>query len=189
MKNVAWLFVLCGIAASSARAADDTAKVRALFDSATAHYNLGEYRQALDDYKTAYRIRRDPSFLFNIGQCYRQLGEPAAASREYRAYLREAPDARNRDEVIHLVENMDRAAAEKEAQKPPTGTQQPKVALPPTAPEPAQPPQRPSRTWLWVTLGVVAVVLIAGGIGLGVGLSESTAEPTSRFGTFSAVFR
>jgi len=35
---------------------------------------LGEYREALDQFKEAYRLKQDPSFLYNIAQC-----QPAAA--------------------------------------------------------------------------------------------------------------
>jgi tetratricopeptide (TPR) repeat protein len=117
---------MLGLAAAAARA--DGLDARALYERGTAHYNLGEWRPALDDFKEAYRLKRDPAFLFNLAQCYRQLGEPAQAQLEYRAYLREAPEAPNRAEVERLVVSMDEAVKAQKAQEPPTGTKPPRDA-------------------------------------------------------------
>ena len=48
------------------------------------------------DFKGAYRLFREPTFLFNIAQCERQMGDYAAAASQYRAYRREAANAPNR---------------------------------------------------------------------------------------------
>ncbi len=53
----------------------NAAQIRELFKKGTSHFNLGEYRQALADFKAAYRLHEDPNFLFNIAQCHRLLGE------------------------------------------------------------------------------------------------------------------
>ena len=58
-----------------------------LFASGLRHYHLSEWAAALDDFKAAYRQQADPVFLFNIAQCYRQMGEPQQAQTEYRAYF------------------------------------------------------------------------------------------------------
>src|SRR6476659_4928669 len=77
--------------------ADDAVKrARKAYDSALAHYHLGEYKEALDDFKSAYRLKHEPDLLFNIAQAMRQLGDFDGAAREYRAYLRERPGAANR---------------------------------------------------------------------------------------------
>src|SRR5439155_24721837 len=107
-----------------------------LYQSDTAPYDLGEYPAALDEYKQAFRLRPDPAFLFNIGQCYRKMNQPEEAALAYRSYLREAPEARNRAEVERAIEEMDRAAAAQRANKPPVGTEPPQAERPP----PSAPP-------------------------------------------------
>jgi tetratricopeptide (TPR) repeat protein len=186
---------------ASAHGDETLAKVRKLYDSGMTHYNLGEYKDALADFKEAYRLRHDPAFLFNIGQAHRQLGEPEDAAREYRAYLREAPDTPNRKEVEKFINDADSAVAARHAAQPPTGVVQPASVPPATTPTttPAvsteksaassEPPPPKSKTWLWVTIGVVvAVVAIGLGVGLGVGLSQGPSDPSTRFGTL-AVFK
>src|SRR5579871_925298 len=111
MRLLALQAVVCLALAGVARAdeASDKAQVKKLYEAATSHYNLGEFQEALDAYKEAYRIRADPVFLYNLGQCYRQLNKPADAAREYRAYLREQPEAKNRAAVEKLIKDMDEA--------------------------------------------------------------------------------
>src|SRR5690242_5934876 len=110
--------------------ADDRAKARASFRLGSQHYSLGEYKEALTAFKEAYRNYEDPSFLFNIAQCHRQLDQRADAIREYRMYLVNAPDATNRDEVRQLIGRLEHELAEERATKsaPPPGVQPPSVA-------------------------------------------------------------
>lgn len=175
-----------------------------LYEQGTAEYNLGAYDTALTAFEGAYRLKADPALLFNIAQCYRQLAKPDDAAREYRAYLRESPNAPNRPEVERLIEDMQNLAAAREANRPPTGVQPPTAPLPgPTLTPPttvATPPSvdvsaRPTasprkRTWLWVTIGVAAAVVAGGAIGLGVGLTQhGGGAPGTTLGTFGATFQ
>jgi hypothetical protein len=171
--------------------AEDRAKARALFESGTAHYNLGEPTEALADFRAAYRIIPDAVFIFNIAQCLRRLNQPGQAADFYRTYRREAPDAPNRREVDRLIEEMDKAVAEQRAHQPPTGLESPKPApsetprpeAPPTvttshtaavtATAPARPVPLHKKWWLWTGVGVVAVG-VGLGVGLGIGLSKTS---------------
>jgi tetratricopeptide (TPR) repeat protein len=161
------------------------AKVRALYDSGTTHYNLAEYKEALADFKEAYRLKSDPAFLFNLGQCHRQLGKPEQAAQMYRAYLRAAPDAPNRKDVEQFIADADAAIAvkAKQAARPLTATQSPQLeAVPQTAmaATPATPPPTEKRIkpWVWAVASVGAALVIGGAVGLGVGLSQSNSPPT-----------
>jgi hypothetical protein len=182
------------LGASSARADDTRARARSLFESGTAHYNLAEYRPALEDFKEAYRITHDPTLLFNIAQCHRQLGEPAAAANFYRSYRREAPQSPNRDEVDRLIDAMEKAAAAQKA--PPQETIKPATSQPltPAVAEPstsaaitaAPPPPRPvtKRAWFWVTVGGAA--LVVAGVTVGIVLGTSAHAPTPNVGSVNA---
>ncbi|HEX4462898.1 MAG TPA: hypothetical protein VIA18_33220 [Polyangia bacterium] len=189
--------------ATTARAADNRALARASFASGTSHYDLAEYRQALVDFKEAYRNIPDPTFLFNIAQCHRQLGENDDAIRFYRTYLSKVPQAANQREVRAMIVKLEKLSAEQHAAAPPPTT--PPVVAPVETPPPvvtppppvvtavpavavvAAPPPPPRTTplykrwWLWTAVG--GAVAIGLGVGLGVGLSHDNATATTSFGT------
>src|SRR5687767_12825659 len=72
---------------------------RDAYDAGKKHYNLGEFEQAIERWKQGYEYKDDPIFLYNIAQAYRQRGDHQKAIFFYRAYIREEPRARNRDDV------------------------------------------------------------------------------------------
>ena len=71
-------------------------------------------------------------FLFNLGQCERQLGHPDEAIRFYHSFLREQPKAPNRQDVLHKIEEMEALQKAKPAETD-------KVAPPPAPIAPAEP--------------------------------------------------
>src|SRR5688572_10461054 len=115
---VIWVLLIVSLVSQSAMGVtpESKARAKALYESGTAHYNLGEFKEALDDFKGAYRIIQEPVFLFNIAQCFRRLDDPAQAAEFYRAYRREVPNAPNREDIDRLIAEMDRAVSEKRAQ-------------------------------------------------------------------------
>jgi tetratricopeptide (TPR) repeat protein len=199
MANARLLVGLAALVATltfttNTQAADGVAKVRALYESGMAHYNLSEFDKALVDFKEGYRLKHDPAFLFNIGQCQRQLGDPAGAALTYRAYLRESPDAPNRAEVQKLVDAMDRAVAEQRAHQPPMGVTPPVEAPPPTAEasttaqevsqlDPALQQRNRTLRLAGIVTGAVGAGLLIGG-GVFAAESKSAADQLSRPGTF-----
>jgi hypothetical protein len=111
--------------------AEDKDKAREAYQAADKHYDLGEYKEALEGFKDAYRNFSDPTILFNIAQCHRQLGESAEAIRQYRMYLIKVPDAANRDEVKALIGKLEAAIKKDDAAKaaPPQGSLTPPPAI------------------------------------------------------------
>ena len=89
------------------------AEVKARFIAGQSHYNLNEFAEALVEFKEAYRLLPDPVFLYNSGQCERQLGHLDEAIRFYRSFLREQPKAPNRQEVLHKIEEIEVALKSK----------------------------------------------------------------------------
>ncbi|MFI5040084.1 MAG: tol-pal system YbgF family protein, partial [Solirubrobacterales bacterium] len=172
--------------------ADERDKAREAYRSAAHHYDFGEYRQALKDFKDAYSHYEDPVFLFNIAQCHRQLGETADAIQVYRAYLRNAPNAPNRAEVEALIarlqqqqtappQKMMSSSVGKSAEKSPVSTSAPAAVIAAHPPAPARTPTY-KKWWVWTTVGVVLAA--AGvGVGLGLGLQPHTPAATTDFGT------
>lgn len=76
-------------------------------------YEAGDYDRAIEAFKQAHVLRPRPSLLYNIAQAYRQRGATTCelALGYYRAYLREKPDAPDRDLVEKHISAMVECAA------------------------------------------------------------------------------
>lgn len=100
--------------AGAAHAAPDSqqAEAHALFVEGSKHYNLREYREAIEAFKHAYALFPEPTFLFNIGQAYRQLNDCENARVFYRNYVRAAPSGADRANAEQLAGEMETCAAE-----------------------------------------------------------------------------
>jgi tetratricopeptide (TPR) repeat protein len=148
------------------------------FNLGEQHFKLGEYPQALDAFKNAYRDAADPALLFNIGQCYRLLGDSTQALRFYRLYLHDVPDSPRREQVERLVEKLEGSIAAQKTKPPPHVD----VGAPASAATGDARPVRDKpvyrRGWFWgVMAGVVALAAV--GVGLGVGLGSQTEYPSA----------
>lgn len=108
----------------------EKAEAKAHYDQGTVHFNLDEWPQAIEEFKAAYRGFPDATFLYNIAQCYRKMGNVADALSFYKKYLRERPDAPNRGEVQKRIEELEASKATQPA---------PAVVPPPASPAPAAP--------------------------------------------------
>ena len=157
------LLALCfTVLAARVAIADDSAlrTAKRHFERGEKLYALTRFSDALDEYQKAFDAKPIPDFLFNIGQCYRNLGEYDAAIFSYQKYLKLAPDAPNRDKVEQLISEL-------EAKKDQSDTQRlGLVQTRPAAHEPAPPPEDGAerapdhpvykRWWFWTGLAVLA---------------------------------
>jgi tetratricopeptide (TPR) repeat protein len=84
----------------------DAREAERLVKQSIVEYNVGDFDAALADVTKAYKLRPAPALLFNIGQCHRALHNWEKAAFFYRGYLREKPDATNREKVEALIEEM-----------------------------------------------------------------------------------
>src|SRR5262249_54758701 len=92
--------LVVALAARSAAAADTAPPpARRLSEPGEKLYAPPKFSHALDEYQKAFDAKPIPDFLFNIGQCYRNLGDYDSAIFSYRKYLTLAPDAPNRPQV------------------------------------------------------------------------------------------
>ena len=184
---------------SAETASVNKAKARESYRLASQSYDLGEYHDALSRFKEAYRYYEEPSFLFNIGQCHRQLGERQEAIRFFRTYLVKSPNAPNRVDVEQMIAKLEAEQAREDA-APKKATAQPEP--PPVQPTIATSPPvgalqnevpRPSvvvgmrqrqpvykKWWLWTVVGVVAAGAAAGIV---IGVSPSTPKAATTLGT------
>jgi len=160
-----------------ARAADPKAEqARAHFQQGDTFFKLDKYPAALQEFEQAYLAKQDPSFLYNIAQCHRLMGNRVEAIRFYKRYLNDAPTAPNRPVAEKHIRDLESAVSAEEltgahvahpattpgggpagtgtAAPPPTTTSGPPTqtvaleARPPAAPEAAisVPPPPPSST-------------------------------------------
>ena len=75
---------------------------------AETKFNLGRFEEAAADYQAAYEAEPLPAFLFNIGQCYRNLGNYERAQFYFRRYVQLDPHSPNRADAEQLIAEMDR---------------------------------------------------------------------------------
>src|SRR4051794_4529493 len=74
--------------APGATSGADITAARAHFEQGITLYDLQRYAEAVKEFEAAYEAKRDPVFLYNIGQAHRMAGEPQKAIGAYRSYLR-----------------------------------------------------------------------------------------------------
>src|SRR5262249_29852969 len=85
----------------------------------------------------AYTYAAKPEYLYNIAQAYRLLKENEKALFFYKTYLRESPNADNREVVTIRINDLEALLAQ--TQRPPNDSL-PAPAPPAVAPPPLPPP-------------------------------------------------
>ena len=161
---------------------------QALFERAQASFSQGRFDEARADYQAAYDAEPLPAFLFNIAQCYRNMGDYERAQLYFHRYTVREPRGPNRQVAERLAAEMSKLAEARRhelAAESPTG--EPAAApsgAPATTPPLTPPPDRAAgdrqtsllavrdsgrpapassppfyrRGWFWA--GVVGVVLL-----------------------------
>jgi tetratricopeptide (TPR) repeat protein len=138
LAGVVLALALAGFAQTAKAGDSDKAVARAHYETATRLYEIREYDKALIEYKSAYLAQPDPAFLFNIGQCYRKLGQTAEALNFFQQYLKKAtPDDPNRRQVEARIRDIEAEAKLKAEAAQAAPVQAP--AAEPSPPPPAVP--------------------------------------------------
>jgi len=157
--------VLCFAVSAAPRPAyaDDpaTRAAKRHFERGEKLFALGKFDVALDEYQKAFDAKPIADFLFNIGQCYRNLGDLEQAIFSYKKYLKLEPDAPNKEAVDKLIEELEDKKQRSDSQK--------LVGTPPATP---MAESKPFYTKWWFWTGVAAVG-VAGGVGLYEGTRSS----------------
>ncbi len=178
----------------AAPAVDAAARARAREhnEAAKKAFELGRFREAAGHYEKAYEAKASPVFLFNLGQCYRRLGdlEDLKRARFYlRGFLRSNDNPRAAEAVNKQLAEIEEKIAKLEAAKPPAPATAPTPAPAPAPdpapaakpkpspgleglgkPKPAEPSPTVSHTpiykkwWFWTLVGAVVVGGTVGGV-------------------------
>jgi len=147
------LVALLLMSGQPSRAADPRLDAaRAHSQEGDSYYKLGKYANAITEYEQAYLAKPDPSFLYNIAQCHRLMGQGAEAIKFYRRFLKDAPTAPNRAVAEKHIRDLEDASAGTAppatapltASRPPPVAPAPVSVIPPTEPPPAASPPSPS---------------------------------------------
>ncbi|HEY4183968.1 MAG TPA: hypothetical protein VGP07_02825 [Polyangia bacterium] len=148
-------------------------EAREHFQRGEAFFKLEKYNDALGEYEKGYLAKSDASFLYNIAQCHRLMGDKPAALRFYRRFLSEATRVPNRTIVEQHIHDLEAAlaAAPPPAAPPPAPAPLP-IAIDPapapvpilgdtpdTAPAASASREKPiyQKWWFWTAIGVALV--------------------------------
>ncbi len=113
---------LVGLLASSAALArppgKDEVQAKARYAEAQGLYDTGQFEEALQGYSDAYELKPLPGFLFNIGQCHRQLGNWERARFFYKRYLDLSPKRpKNAAQVQSLLKQAEARLVEQDEKR------------------------------------------------------------------------
>jgi tetratricopeptide (TPR) repeat protein len=82
--------------AASSTPAENRAHAKRLFEVGQAHYDLGEYDEAIAAFREAYEISSAPALLYNIAQAHRLKSDCPRALQVYRHFVRLDPNSPHR---------------------------------------------------------------------------------------------
>jgi tetratricopeptide (TPR) repeat protein len=120
------------LASATAVAADDA---KAHYQKATAHFAVGEYRDAAIEYEEAFKLKQDPAILFNAAQSFRLAGDSQKALLLYNNIVKLYPSTQYAKDSKERIEKLAQATT-----TPPAATPAPVTPIPPPAPMVVAPP-------------------------------------------------
>jgi len=97
---------------AAAQAQDEMQEARRAFERGDELYESGEFERAAEKFERAYELSERSELLFNIGKAYQKAGRLERAEQFLQRYLEENPEARNRQQVVDdVVEIQQKLAA------------------------------------------------------------------------------
>jgi tetratricopeptide (TPR) repeat protein len=144
-------------------------RARAHFDAGNAHYAAGRYPEAIREFQAGHALVPRPSFLLNLGQAYRKIGDLDHAKDAYVAYVRSLPDdSPLRDQAMRVLAEIELQTSH-QADAHPEANPHPPEVNPPLPIAPAVPGDAPPRAhtgagrWIGIGLASAGVALLASG--------------------------
>ena len=83
------------------------AAARAHYEKAVGHFNNSEYVAAAEEFLAVHQAVPQPALLYNAAQSYRLGGDVHKALEYYRAFLVEAPAAKQRADVERHIKELE----------------------------------------------------------------------------------
>ena len=107
------------------------------YEKAVGHFNNDEYIAAAEEFLAVHQAVPQPALLYNAAQSYRLGGDVHKALEYYRAFLVEAPKARQRADVERHIKELEAKATVAVKNVPPD------MAAPPAAAAAKTPTDKP----------------------------------------------
>lgn len=167
-------------AAPRVQAEDLRVKAKQLFERGETHYQAGDFAAALKKYKAALEIRRHPSIIFNIAQCYRKLGDAKQGLFYYKLFLDDWANSNpgnpppNEDEVKDYITKLQAAVDRGESKPHDTAVKPQPAPRPRPTPPPAPAPQPQKRSVVWLSASIGASAAAVGALALGIAFNVAT---------------
>ncbi|MEM9187706.1 MAG: hypothetical protein AAGF12_00920 [Myxococcota bacterium] len=92
-----WLFSSTALAQDVDEALDREA--RSLFEAGVTAYSAGRFEEAVAYFQQSYELSGRHQLLYNVGTAAERSRDDALALRSYEEYLRQVPEAENRERV------------------------------------------------------------------------------------------
>ena len=70
-------------------------------------YTVGDYPNAIHEFKAAEALRPSPILAYNIGLANEKLGKKRVALKYYHRYLEQMPNAQNKPEVDQRIASLE----------------------------------------------------------------------------------
>jgi tetratricopeptide (TPR) repeat protein len=203
-KRLPCLLVVSVLVCARAASADDAGDAKTHYQKATAHYAVGEYKEAATEYEAAFKAKQDPALLYNAAQSHRLAGDNQKALLLYKNLVKLYPNTKYATEAKDRIGKLEEAIATTTsppnspapvegappppppaaatAPPPPAPTPAPQTAPPPTltatAATPAAPEKPPvyKQWWFWAGAGAVVVVGVIAIVALSSGSAGSWAN-------------
>ena len=188
---IAAFLSLQGIAPARAQKNNSLELAKKEYQRGSKLYAAQSYERALEAFQSAYTHQPIPGLLYNIGQCYRRLGNFELAIEKYSAFLdlaTAAPPEQRRIAHQHITE-MTRALSQakrddeaKQKQKRDREIVGQETKTKKSNGSAASEPPIYKKWWFWAGAGVVA----AGATGTLILLNQPPSPPSSDGGNFRA---
>ena len=109
LVGLAGLSFAAMLTSAPARADEDaTEQARQHYAKGKQAFDLGKWDDAIAEFEDAYRLRSDPTFLFNMAQAYRRKGDLQRALDLYKNYLIENPDSPKRNDIERRIRTLEK---------------------------------------------------------------------------------
>jgi hypothetical protein len=143
-------------------------------------FRLGRYEEAVAAFRRAYEVKADARLLYDIAECYRELGAVDQALFYYDRYLAGWPDAFDRADVEERVAELEaRRGNTAPRSTAPTRRRHPLMIVEPAPNKPRPTTHLWQRWWFWTAVGVA----VLGGVGAALVSSGSgTSVPPTDLG-------
>ena len=140
------LVAIVVIAQAEPAMADNAAEARAAFNRAKVHFKSKNYREALVELNTAYKLKPHPSLLRYIGDTYYKMNKARQAIKTYKKYLKLAPMAADKEKVEAKVRQLELIVGAGDDDDDDDARPAPPPPPPPPPPgTPATTPRRPAK--------------------------------------------